>query len=609
MNVNAAKRLLASVVTAFARPWAMCLLVLALFFGGALLRYEVIYQAVDPRAQIESDMRHYIGSAFNAIDPVYSETISDTIYPPGGSYFYGALASIDPSLKLATFALFVLSVLTFVLLAATASVVFGRKTALLTLIAAASYLPFAVQSAFFLTEGPLNFCLAAFLLVMAFACLASNKAVSTLLFALGGICMGAAFALKSVILIMVAVFVIFFLIAGRFRSAAWLKTAAFVVGFSTFLIPLAKRCTDLGQGQLCLNANEFGRALIIGHDKDQTLVRFRADGFHAEFGSPVLGLRREPYVLDVPYAVHDTKNLIAFAMDGIRRDPLTALRLSFANVADLFVLPPWPYKFFREQEAFRWIYLALFLMPALYGLARLASRRGSGKEASSNLFWSLFFFIPLTALMAGVFLSAGEPRYRIAVDGPILILATAAFAGESGRTQLPRLPWKLIAGAAALMLVLLGFFVPRYAIGLDATPRWHVDYFVGDQFQSLIASNERSDIDTPFFHPSLVPARLDSFFSLRAESCLTLEKRAAFIAELGSDDGSRLWIDDRLVIDNWRNQLFHKEFGGIELEPGRHRVRVEYYQYDRGAALAFSLHPRQFGLAWTDGVGQLSLCQ
>jgi len=46
------------------------------------------------------------------------------------------------------------------------------------------------------------------------------------------------------------------------------------------------------------------------------------------------------------------------------------------------------------------------------------------------------------------------------------------------------------------------------------------------------------------------------------------------------DDGARLWVDDQLVIDEWRDsirQTYTADFEG--LSAGRHTVRVEYYEH------------------------------
>lgn len=54
---------------------------------------------------------------------------------------------------------------------------------------------------------------------------------------------------------------------------------------------------------------------------------------------------------------------------------------------------------------------------------------------------------------------------------------------------------------------------------------------------------------------------------------------------LSSDDGSLLWLDDALVVDNNGNHpLRSRESGTIQLEPGQHPLRVEWYNAAAGGA-------------------------
>ena len=43
-----------------------------------------------------------------------------------------------------------------------------------------------------------------------------------------------------------------------------------------------------------------------------------------------------------------------------------------------------------------------------------------------------------------------------------------------------------------------------------------------------------------------------------------------------SDDAMRVWIDDKLVIDNWKPH--ESEVNTAPISSGRHTIRVEYYQ-------------------------------
>lgn len=54
-----------------------------------------------------------------------------------------------------------------------------------------------------------------------------------------------------------------------------------------------------------------------------------------------------------------------------------------------------------------------------------------------------------------------------------------------------------------------------------------------------------------------------------------------------SDDGVRVWINNALIIDNWRRQEFETESTGkIELKAGRqYDIKIEYYNYEGPASM------------------------
>jgi hypothetical protein len=45
-----------------------------------------------------------------------------------------------------------------------------------------------------------------------------------------------------------------------------------------------------------------------------------------------------------------------------------------------------------------------------------------------------------------------------------------------------------------------------------------------------------------------------------------------------SDDGIRVWLDDKLVIDDWA--AHESRVATAPITPGRHSLRVDYYQVD-----------------------------
>jgi len=87
---------------------------------------------------------------------------------------------------------------------------------------------------------------------------------------------------------------------------------------------------------------------------------------------------------------------------------------------------------------------------------------------------------------------------------------------------------------------------------------------------------------------------------------------------LGSDDGSRLWVDDKLLIDQWHEEQFTIYSADIDLSPGVHTLRVDYFEgggaailsldwvHDPGgiwAAQKTCVQPAESLLAWWAGDG------
>ncbi|GAB1542664.1 hypothetical protein NUACC21_53380 [Scytonema sp. NUACC21] len=60
---------------------------------------------------------------------------------------------------------------------------------------------------------------------------------------------------------------------------------------------------------------------------------------------------------------------------------------------------------------------------------------------------------------------------------------------------------------------------------------------------------------------------------------------------INSDDGARLYINDRLVVDNGGVHGFQEHSATIYLTPGQHDLRLEYFEYDWYAGVTLSYTP------------------
>lgn len=83
-------------------------------------------------------------------------------------------------------------------------------------------------------------------------------------------------------------------------------------------------------------------------------------------------------------------------------------------------------------------------------------------------------------------------------------------------------------------------------------------------------------LDYEWFRPKVAGIPL-ARWALEAEATLEVPP-GAWELTIISDDGVRAWVDDRLVLDAWAPH--ESRVDRAPLPPGRHRVRVQYYQVD-----------------------------
>jgi hypothetical protein len=71
-------------------------------------------------------------------------------------------------------------------------------------------------------------------------------------------------------------------------------------------------------------------------------------------------------------------------------------------------------------------------------------------------------------------------------------------------------------------------------------------------------------------------------FALEFEGFIQIDRPGKYTFSTQSDDGSRLFINDKKVVDNDGNHGVLEATGTIVLTEGKHKIRVEYYNNDGG---------------------------
>ena len=128
----------------------------------------------------------------------------------------------------------------------------------------------------------------------------------------------------------------------------------------------------------------------------------------------------------------------------------------------------------------------------------------------------------------------------------------------------------------------------------DSFPDWKGEYFANTTLTGLPAL-VRNDVNINFNWETGAPAPglpADRFSVRWTRQVLFSEGPYRFSIDV--DDGARLWVDDRLVIDQWRDGV-GASAGDIYLAEGKHQVRMEMYEntFRAKARLVWTLRTNQ----------------
>ncbi|MBL9106962.1 MAG: hypothetical protein JNL82_39035 [Myxococcales bacterium] len=117
---------------------------------------------------------------------------------------------------------------------------------------------------------------------------------------------------------------------------------------------------------------------------------------------------------------------------------------------------------------------------------------------------------------------------------------------------------------------------------------WAATYYNRPDFTGQ--SVQRRDRDVNFEWKEKPP--MDSIpadrYSVRWDTCLTLDKDQDVAFQLVSDDGSRLFVDGKQIVDNWGKHGVKAKGRSINLKAGVRHLRVEYFEHRNDATVALS---------------------
>ncbi|MBC8003448.1 MAG: hypothetical protein H7X97_12745 [Opitutaceae bacterium] len=77
-------------------------------------------------------------------------------------------------------------------------------------------------------------------------------------------------------------------------------------------------------------------------------------------------------------------------------------------------------------------------------------------------------------------------------------------------------------------------------------------------------------------------------FYVRWTGKIRISKAAKYTFSIESDDGSRLFIDGKQVVDNGGLHAMEEKSGEVELKPGDHEIKIEFFEGEVDAGCKFS---------------------
>ncbi len=124
------------------------------------------------------------------------------------------------------------------------------------------------------------------------------------------------------------------------------------------------------------------------------------------------------------------------------------------------------------------------------------------------------------------------------------------------------------------------------AVRLTAANGLHAELFRGTNFEQPVTDRIDPQVDWLWGFGAPDPSMPPDHFSIRWEGWLKAPRPGRYRLITASDDGVRLWLDDKLLIDQWHGQMPTRHLAAVELTDKPHALRIEYFEGVGAASLS-----------------------
>jgi len=110
------------------------------------------------------------------------------------------------------------------------------------------------------------------------------------------------------------------------------------------------------------------------------------------------------------------------------------------------------------------------------------------------------------------------------------------------------------------------------------------DYYTGENFDKLVLTRIDPQVDHPWGGNPPDDAVGGSNFSVRWTGDVSAQFTETYAFYTITDDGIRVWVNGKLIIENWTNHGDTEDTGTIDLVAGQsHGIEIEYFQAGGGS--------------------------
>ncbi|MBF0572002.1 MAG: hypothetical protein HQL12_09060 [Candidatus Omnitrophica bacterium] len=137
-----------------------------------------------------------------------------------------------------------------------------------------------------------------------------------------------------------------------------------------------------------------------------------------------------------------------------------------------------------------------------------------------------------------------------------------------------------------ISIILIGIVSLAAIFLVYGTKTWGLkgDFYEGTHFENKISTGPAKVINFSNIREINLQTPLENC-SARWQGFLIIPKDGAYDFYMDVDDGGRLWIDNQIIIDEWRDQNAAEFTKKKFLTKGKHAIRLDYYNHLGDAVL------------------------